>query len=219
MNRRPVRSFVRREGRISHAQTRSLTTLLPQYALSVPETGPITFGRTGVKKYLEIGFGSGENLLAEARLHKDIDYLGAEVHGPGVGKVLNAIHQAQYTHVTLAMADILPLLSRMPKGYLSYIWVLFPDPWPKKKHHKRRIIQANTVQEFARVLQPGGVLHIATDWHPYVNHIKEVMAASAAFRLRSPALECPRNHRPLTKFEWRGIKLGHAIQDLIYLAC
>jgi len=218
---RKVRSFVRRPGRATAAQRRALTELLPRVSAD-RATGPIDlkglFGRDG-RRVLDIGFGDGEALVTNALNNPGVDYLGVEVHEPGIGHLLLLLEQARATNVRVIArdaADVIPEL--LPDASFDAVDLFFPDPWPKKRHHKRRLVQPAFVKEIARVLKPGGLLHIATDWADYARHTREVMATDAELKavdhldLVDEALAS----RPPTKFERRGMRLGHEVADLFY---
>ena len=208
---RPIRSFVLRQGRITPAQKRALDALFPLYGLPVSDV-PIGSPRHA-PLVLEIGSGMGETTIAIAKAHPEIDFVAVEVHGPGVGSLLNAIERDQLKNLKVVRHDALDVLERMvADASLAGIHLFFPDPWPKKRHHKRRFIQKETAGLMARKLIPGGVLHTATDWPDYAEHMQAVLSAE-------PLLE-PANRglveRPPTKFESRGRKLGHPIRDLYF---
>jgi tRNA (guanine-N7-)-methyltransferase len=217
--KRLVRSFVLRQGRMTHGQVRALTELLPRFA--VPD-GPVDFkalfGRDA-KRSLEIGFGDGHNLIELARRHPEQDFLGCEVHRPGVGRLLLSIEELALSNLRVYPDDALPFLrERIADASLDTLLIYFPDPWPKKRHHKRRLIQADSAGLFAHKLKAGGTLQLATDWEDYARHALEVLNACPAFRNRAPDGGCvPRPaERPETKFERRGLKLGHAVFDLVF---
>lgn len=219
---RRIRSFVRRKSRTTPAQQRALQTLLPKYGLD-PEQGlfdfAAIFGREA-RRTLEIGFGNGETLLALARAHPDEDFLGVEVHRPGVGRLLLALEAEKLGNLRIVCADALEVLGRcVADASLDAVLIFFPDPWPKKRHHKRRLLQPEFAALLARKLKPGGRLHLATDWPDYAEHILAVLSASSDFtNLAGDGGYTPRpEERSLTKFESRGLKLGHAVHDLIFL--
>lgn len=219
---RHIRSYVLRQGRVSNAQQRALENLLPRYGVAfTPQLLDLNavFARTA-PKILEIGFGMGETTAAIAAAHPAIDYLGVEVHAPGVGSLLKQIDERALGNLRIVRHDAVEVLTHMiAPGSLSGIHVFFPDPWPKKRHHKRRLIQPALVALLVQKLQPGAYLHVATDWHEYAEHILAVLRATpgltntagadAGYALR-PA------YRPLTKFEQRGLKLGHGVWDVIF---
>ncbi len=218
---RRIRSFVRRPGRITTAQQRALTDLMPRWAVPAdPEVLdlPALFGRDA-PRVLEIGFGDGEALYTCAVNHPDIDYLGVEVHEPGIGHLLVLLGRADLTNVRIADRDAVDVIAnRITAASLDAVNLFFPDPWPKKRHHKRRIVQPEFVSSIARILKPGGLFHIATDWDDYTRQCHEVMAAAPQFsaadsaHLQHDALA----FRPPTRFERRGRRLGHEVTDLYY---
>ena len=218
---RPIRSFVAR-GRRTAAQQRALDDLAPRYeipATDAPLDLDALFGRHA-PRCVEIGFGNGDNLLALAAAHPERDFLGIEVHAPGVGRTLLEIHRLGLANVRVSRRDEVEVLSaQLPPQSVDELLILFPDPWHKKRHHKRRLIQPAFTDLVARVLKPGGRLHLATDWEPYAQHMLEVLAAHADFVSEAPAGASfvPRPaSRPLTRFERRGARLGHRVFDLAY---
>jgi tRNA (guanine-N7-)-methyltransferase len=216
-----VRSFVRREGRFTTAQRRAVDSLLPKYG--VPEGDePINFtalfGRAA-PVHLEIGFGNGEALAAMARLHPEINFLGIEVHRPGVGALLQRLKTEALTNVRVISADAVDVLSRrIPDQSLSAMYLFFPDPWPKLRHHKRRLVQPGLVSLVCQKLQIGGLWHLATDWEDYARHMLAVLTEAEGFENASgPGQFAARpESRPLTRFERRGQKLGHDVWDLVF---
>ena len=220
---RKVRSFVRRPGRATAAQRRALAELLPRYGLNA-QLGPLDlraiFGREA-PRVLDIGFGDGEALVTNALNNPGVDYVGVEVHEPGIGHLLLLLEHAGVGNVRVIARDAAEVVPQLV-GDASFdaVDLLFPDPWPKKRHHKRRLVQPPFVAEIARVLKPGGFLHVATDWADYARHTREVLAADARFTpvtaddLRNEPLAV----RPPTKFERRGVRLGHEVADLYYRA-
>jgi len=221
VRRRPIRSYVLRAGRMTEAQARALDKQWPHYGIetgSEPLDLPGMFGRDAPRT-LEIGFGNGENLVALAAAHPDQDFMGAEVHAPGVGHLLHKAAGAGLTNLRVSRQDAVDLLrERIAPESLATILVLFPDPWHKKRHHKRRLINAEFAVLAASRLKPGGTLQLATDWTPYAESMLEVLDAAADFRNRSPVGGyVPRNPGRLrTRFEARGERLGHAVHDLCY---
>jgi tRNA (guanine-N7-)-methyltransferase len=218
---RKVRSFVRRPGRITPAQKRALASLLPTFgagALGEPLDLVALFGRNA-PRVLDIGFGDGEALVTSAVNYPQLDYLGIEVHPPGVGHALLLLEKTGAGNVRIIdrdAADVVPEL--LPAASFDCVNLFFPDPWPKKRHHKRRLVQAPFVTEIARALRPAGLLHVATDWPDYARHTRETVEASGAFAVVEPAAFAadPLAFRPPTKFERRGRRLGHPIEDLYY---
>ena len=214
-----IRSFVLRQGRVSNAQRRACETLLPRYGIPFSENRldlDQVFGRPA-PKILEIGFGMGESTAIIARSHPENDYLGIEVHTPGVGSLLNQIEQHGLTNLRIVQHDAVAVLQHMlPAACLDGVHIFFPDPWPKARHHKRRLIQPELTARLCSHLKPGGYLHAATDWEDYAMQILQVFNQEP--QLKNTAADyAPRpDYRPLTKFEQRGIKLGHGVWDLIF---
>jgi tRNA (guanine-N7-)-methyltransferase len=215
---RPIRSFVRRAGRLTSSQQRALEELWPAYGLEF-EARPLdfndVFGRAA-PVVLEIGFGNGDTLVDLAAAAPDMNFLGIEVHEPGVGHCLIAAKAAGVSNLKLIIHDAIEVLGQqVPPASLARINLYFPDPWPKKRHHKRRIVQPEFLDLCADRLETGGAIHIATDWANYAGHIDEVFAGSPRFRCTER-----REHdgdrpfqRPGTKFERRGLRHGHRIFD------
>lgn len=220
-HRRTIRSYVIRRGRSTVAQERALTEIWPKYGLELtaePLDFETTFGRAA-PVMLEIGFGAGEALLSFAQTHPEWNCLGIEVHPPGVGHLLLGIENAQLSNVRVIMHDAVEVLERhLAPGSISLVHIFFPDPWPKKRHHKRRLIQPDFVRLLARVLAPGGVLRLATDWEHYAQHMRETLDASPHLQNRAGASGFVARpiDRPLTRFEKRGQRLGHGVWDLEY---
>jgi tRNA (guanine-N7-)-methyltransferase len=218
---RRVRSFVRRPGRVTPAQRRAFAELLPRFGIDAPQ-GPLDlaalFGRDA-RRVLDIGFGDGEALVTNALNNPDVDYVGVEVHEPGIGHLLLLLEQAAARNVRVIprdAADVVPQL--FAAASFDAVDLLFPDPWPKKRHHKRRLVQPAFVTELARVLKPGGLLHVATDWADYARHTREVLAGAEEFEAveQTELADEPLARRPPTKFERRGRRLGHDVFDLFY---
>jgi len=218
---RKVRSFVRRPGRITAAQRRALDTLLPRFGLPFEERRldlDAVFGRAA-PRVLDIGFGDGEALVTTAARYPHIDYLGVEIHEPGVGHLLILLERARLENVRVIMRDAVEVIECMlPDSSFDAVNLFFPDPWPKKRHHKRRLVQPTFVAECARILRPGGLLHVATDWAPYAEHTRAVLAESGRFKPISAETlaDEPLAYRPPTKFERRGERLGHVTEDLYF---
>jgi tRNA (guanine-N7-)-methyltransferase len=218
-NHRPIRSFVLRQGRISSAQTRALETLLPRWGLPYREERidiDAVYGRTA-PKILEIGFGMGDSTAKIAAAHPENDYLGIEVHAPGVGSLLNQIEAQHLANLRVIQHDAVEVLKHMlaPES-LDGVHIFFPDPWHKKRHHKRRLIQPEFVGLLCERLKPGGYLHAATDWQEYAEHILALLSAEP--RLANTAVDyaAKPDYRPLTKFEQRGLNLGHGVWDIVF---
>ena len=217
-----IRSFVLRQGRMSDAQKRFLDEGLPRFGVAYSTT-PIDFttlyGRTA-SRILEIGCGMGETTVAIAAAHPENDYLGIEVHSPGVGSLLKQIIARELTNLRVVQHDAVEVLRDMiPHGSLTGIHVYFPDPWPKKRHHKRRLIQPAFVHQLALRLAPDGYLHCATDWQEYAEQMLEVLCAEPLLSNTAAAVPgfAPRPAwRPQTKFETRGLRLGHGVWDVVF---
>ena len=218
---RPIRSFVLRGGRLTHAQQNALTELWPHYGID-NGAGDVDFaqhfGNTS-DVIVEIGFGNGESTWRMAQAEPELNFLGIEVHEPGVGHLLMALDKYAIDNVRIVREDAVTFLGqRVADAALAGVRIYFPDPWPKKRHHKRRIIQPGFVSQLARCMVSGGLLHLATDWQAYAEHMLEVMAGNPDFvNLSDNAdyVERP-NWRPQTKYEQRGQRLGHAVRDLLY---
>lgn len=219
--RRPIRSFVRREGRLTAAQARALEQLWPRFGLE-PGDSEIDFARVfgrSAPVILEIGFGNGESLAAIAGSHPLNNYMGIEVHRPGVGSLLLRLEQRQIDNVRVVCHDAAEVVRKnIPDNSLDAIFIFFPDPWPKKKHHKRRLVQAGFVQQLRQKLKVGGRLHMATDWQDYAEHMLAVMSAADGFSNTATSGDfCSRpDYRPETRFERRGLRLGHGVWDLVF---
>ncbi len=212
---RPIRSYVLRQGRTTAAQQRALEELFPKYGLEFQNQSidpAALFGRVA-PLVLEIGSGMGETTAAIARAKPEADFIAVEVHGPGVGGLLRRIAADGLANVRVIRHDALEVLARMiADGALAAIHLFFPDPWPKKRHHKRRLVQPQFAALAARKLAPGGIVHAATDWPDYAQHMNSVF-------MHEPLLEpAPSGfvERSATKFETRGKRLGHPIRDLFF---
>tara|TARA_R110001583_G_scaffold132142_2_gene284060 strand:- start:16050 stop:16778 length:729 start_codon:yes stop_codon:yes gene_type:complete len=216
---RSIRSFVLRQGRMSGAQQRFMDDMLPR--IGVPyQTAPIdldvVFGRKS-PKILEIGFGMGETTAKIAAAAPGTDFLGIEVHTPGVGALCKLVSEQALGNVRIMQHDAVEVLRDMiPDGTLAGVHVFFPDPWRKARHHKRRIIQPDFVVLVASKLAPGGYLHCATDWENYAHWMLEVIAAEPALENTADGFAPRPDYRPLTKFENRGLRLGHGVWDLVF---
>jgi tRNA (guanine-N7-)-methyltransferase len=216
--RRSIRSFVLRTGRATAGQLRALEELWPKYG--VVDEGILDldkiFGRRA-PRMLEIGFGAGEALLYFAQAHPELDCLGIEVHRPGVGHLMLGAEELGLTNIRVMDRDAVEVLrNQLSAASLAALHIFFPDPWHKKRHHKRRLIQPPFVELLARVIEPQGVLRLATDWEHYALQMREVLDASSQFE-NAAGVEgfVPRNElRPLTRFERRGHRLGHGVWDL-----
>jgi tRNA (guanine-N7-)-methyltransferase len=215
--KREIRSYVLRQGRATPAQQRALDQLLPKF--SVPFSHELLnaekiYGRRA-PLVLEIGSGMGETTAAIAQAHPQNDYLAVEVHGPGVGSLLNRIDALGLANLRVIRHDAMEVLEKMiPDAALAGIHLFFPDPWPKKRHHKRRLVQPPFAALAARKLAPGGYLHAATDWPEYADQIDQVLSANASMQRQESGGQ---QARPVTKFERRGVGLGHPVRDLLFL--
>lgn len=219
---RRVRSFVRRAGRLTAPQARALASLWPVYGIDPPQ-GELdldaVFGRSAPRT-LEIGFGNGESLAALAVRHPERDYLGVEVHEPGLGHLLLAIERDGIGNLRLIRHDAVEVVQGwLPAASLDEVLIFFPDPWPKKRHHKRRIVQPAFLDRLARVMAASARLHLATDWENYAEAMLEACESSPWFdNAVAGGGYAPRpESRALTKFERRGIRLGHEVFDLDYV--
>jgi tRNA (guanine-N7-)-methyltransferase len=214
-----IRSFVLRQGRMSPAQTRAYETLYPRYGLSYAAgllDFPRTFGRAA-PVVLEIGFGMGETTARIAAALPQSDFLGLEVHAPGVGALLKLLDEGNLTNVRVIRHDAVEVVRDMiAPGSLAGIHIFFPDPWPKARHHKRRLVQAPFVTLLASRLAVGGYLHCATDWEEYGQQMLEVLSAEPLLENTAARFATRPDYRPLTKFENRGIRLGHQVCDVVF---
>jgi tRNA (guanine-N7-)-methyltransferase len=216
---RPIRSYVLRQGRMTPAQARALRELYPRYG--VPFAGKLldfaaVFGRRA-PVVLEIGSGMGETTAAIAAMRPDTDFIAVEVHAPGVGSLLNRIAAAGLANVRVIRHDAREVLERMiPDASLAGIHLFFPDPWPKKRHHKRRLVQPAFAALAARKLAPGGYLHAATDWADYAEWMLQVLSAEPLLENTVTGFAPRPAWRPPTKFEARGVRLGHEVRDLLF---
>ena len=219
--RRPVRSFVRRAGRLTDGQKRALRELWPRFGIDESQ-GPLDLRRLFGNRHpviLEIGFGDGSATWRMARAHPEQNFLAVEVHRPGVGRLLLALEREGLENVRVACADAVEWLqSEIPPDSLDGVRIYFPDPWPKKRHHKRRMVQSEFIRLLASRMKTGALLHMATDWLPYAEHMLDVMRPLEQFENLSPdGGYCPRPEwRPRTKYEQRGERLGHPVKDLIF---
>jgi tRNA (guanine-N7-)-methyltransferase len=219
--RRAIRSFVVRAGRMTAAQERAWTELWPRYGIETSDAPldlPAIFGRAAPVT-LEIGFGNGETLVSLAAAHPERDFLGLEVHRPGVGHLMLRAEELGLTNVRAVCRDAVEVLQQcIAPGSIDEVLLYFPDPWPKKRHHKRRIVQPEFLALVASRLREGGMFRMATDWQPYSEHMLEVASGCAQLRNVSPdGGFVPRpESRPVTRFERRGQRLGHGVWDLAF---
>lgn len=216
---RAIRSFVLRQGRLTHAQHRAIKSVMPEYGLSF-SAAPLDleglFGRTA-PKVLEIGFGMGSATAEIAQENPDRDYLGIEVHTPGVGNLCKLIAEKGLTNLRIIQHDAVEVLSSMiTDDVLDGVHIFFPDPWPKKRHHKRRLIQPEFVSLLVQKLKPGAYLHLATDWQEYAEWMLEVLRGEPLLVNSAQDYAPKPDYRPETKFERRGIDLGHGVWDLVF---
>jgi tRNA (guanine-N7-)-methyltransferase len=220
MHRR-IRSFVLRQGRVTKGQERALVTQWPVYGVEYGLHGidlNTLFGRKDSKKILEIGFGMGETTAKIAQTLPDCDFLAAEVHTPGVGALLKLIEELALTNIRIIQHDVVEVLQNMlADASLDGVHIFFPDPWHKKRHHKRRLIQAEFVKLLCTKLKTGAYIHVATDWQEYAEWVLEVLNAEPQLQNTATNYAEKPTYRPLTKFENRGIKLGHGVWDLVFL--
>ena len=218
--RRPVRSYVIRSGRLTGGQRRAIEQYSPRYVIEFepglldmrqlfPLPQPLT---------VEIGFGSGESLLAMAREQPQVNFLGIDVYQPGIGRLLQGIVEHDLENVRLICHDAVEVFAdNLAEESVVRVLMLFPDPWPRKRHHKRRLVQPDFMRLVQSRLRPGGEVHLATDWPPYLEHMMEVMERIPGFSNRCGENACWESpERPLTRFELRGRRLGHEVRDLLY---
>jgi len=217
--RRQIRSFVLRQGRVSKAQRRAHTELLPVYGVpfsTIPLDLERLFGRAA-PRILEIGFGMGETTAAIAQEHPENDYLGIEVHTPGVGSLLKRIAELHLENLRIIQHDAVEVVQHMiAPDALDGVHVFFPDPWPKKRHHKRRLVQPPFVALLASRMKPGATVHACTDWEEYAQQMLQVLSADRALENTAVDYAERPESRPETKFERRGLDLGHRVWDLIF---
>ena len=218
---RQIKSYVRREGRLTAGQQRALDILWPQYGIDYAEQVldlDQIFGRKA-ERVLEIGFGNGDSLWQMAQAHPEKDYLGIEVHRPGVGHLLQLVETSGISNLRVMCHDAVEILKHQIADHsFDRIQLFFPDPWHKKKHHKRRIVQPDFADLVAAKLKTAGIFHLATDWQDYAEHMLQVLNRHPRFKNLSVSndyVERP-PERPVTKFEKRGQRLGHGVWDLLY---
>ena len=225
LKNRRIRSFVLRQGRLTKGQERALQEVWPQFGIEFTENLldlNQVFGRANSLKILEIGFGMGESTAKIAQTLPDCDFLAAEVHTPGVGSLLKLIQEDNISNIRVIQHDVVEVLQHMiADASLDGVHIFFPDPWHKKRHHKRRLIQAEFVKLLCQKLKVGAYIHVATDWQEYAEWVLDVLKAEP--QLQNTATDSTQgyaekpSYRPLTKFENRGIKLGHGVWDLVFI--
>jgi tRNA (guanine-N7-)-methyltransferase len=221
LQHRRIRSFVLRQGRLTKGQERALESEWPQFGINYAENLldlNQVFGRGESKKVLEIGFGMGESTAKIAQALPDVDFLAVEVHTPGVGSLLKLIQELAITNIRIIQYDVVEVLLHMvPDASLDGVHIFFPDPWHKKRHHKRRLIQSEFVRLLCSKLKVGAYLHVATDWQEYAEWVLEVLKLEPLLKNTAQDYADKPSYRPQTKFENRGIKLGHGVWDLVFI--
>ena len=219
LSKRHIRSFVLRQGRVSTAQQRCLETLMPRYGIPYAAQAldlDAVFGRTA-PRILEIGFGMGEPTAFIAKNHPQNDYLALEVHTPGVGSLLKQIDEQGLTNLRIMQHDAVEVMRDMlADNSLDGVHIFFPDPWHKARHNKRRLFQPPFIAQLVKKIKPGGYLHVATDWQDYAQQVLAVLSAESLLKNTAPDYAEKPVYRPLTKFENRGLKLGHGVWDLVF---
>ena len=218
---RTIHSFVKREGRLTTGQQLALDTQWPEFGVdysAVPLNFSALFNRDA-EVILEIGFGNGDSLWQMAQAQPDKNYFGIEVHRPGVGHLLRLVEQSECKNIRVSNRDAIDVLEhQIADNSIDRLQLFFPDPWHKKKHNKRRIVQDKFIKQVARILKPGGVFHLATDWEHYAKHMLRTLNSSDLFNnLSNDDTFVPKpEERPTTKFEKRGHRLGHGVWDLLF---
>ena len=214
---RKIKSFVLRQGRLTPGQEKAFATVWPQFGISY-QAQPLDFSQVFANSnpvVLEIGFGNGDSLAQMAAMNPDNNYLGIEVHRPGVGHLLIEIARLKLTNLRIISHDAIEVIRDCIAAHsLHGVQLFFPDPWHKKRHHKRRIVNPDFLDSLQRILKPGGFFHAATDWANYAEHIDDALKMHPAFsRIDNAAFIAA---RPQTKFEQRGERLGHEVADIVY---
>lgn len=219
ISKRHIRSYVLRQGRVSPAQLRACETLLPRFGITY-STQPLDLASAFARnapRILEIGFGMGDSTAAIALAHPENDYLALEVHTPGVGNLLKLIDTQQIDNIRIIQHDAVEVLRDMlGDATLDGAHIFFPDPWHKARHNKRRLIQAPFIAQLARKIKPGGYIHVATDWQDYAEQVLVVLSEEPLLKNTAEDYAPRPEYRPLTKFEQRGIRLGHGVWDIIF---
>lgn len=216
---RPIRSFVKREGKLTKGQTNAIETLWESHGVELNNELldlDALFGRSA-PVVLEIGFGNGQSLADMAETHQDMNFFGVEVHRPGIGSLLVQVKRRSLDNVRVSQDDaVLVCDQQIPDGSLERVQIFFPDPWHKERHKKRRLIQPTFVETLIKKLKPGGQIHVATDWENYAEHILEVLSANTDLQNTADDYAPKPDYRPGTKYEARGIRLGHGVWDLVF---
>ncbi len=219
---RRIKSYVRREGRLTASQARAMDELYPKFGIEYQKKQldlAVEFGRTAAC-FIDIGFGTGTSMVHMAALNPENDYIGVEVHRPGVGSLLLQTEKNNYSNVRVICFDVMDVLHNMiPDESLAGAFLFFPDPWHKRKHHKRRLVQEKFILLLRKKLVPGGFFHMATDWKHYAAHMMKEMSLAKGFENKAGANEYSErpDYRAITKFEQRGTHLGHGVWDLIFI--
>jgi len=217
---RPIRSFVRREGRITPGQRRALNRQIPLFGVSL-EDKELDFTNVfenGNPVVCEIGFGNGQSLANMAEAAPETNFLGIEVYQPGVGSLLVQVQQRELTNVRVSLDDAVEVFEQqLTEASLSRVQIFFPDPWHKKRHNNRRLINSHFLDTLSRVLKSKGELHIATDWEPYADEVLELLSTNSNFTNTVQAFASRPEWRPLTKYEARGERLGHQVRDILFI--
>jgi len=215
---RTIRSFVKREGKITVGQQKAIDELWP--TVGVDASGALIdwqdlFGRKA-PIVMEIGFGNGLSLADMAQAAPEENYFGVEVHKPGLGSLLVQVKQRGLANVRVSGDDAVEVLRQIPDSSLDRMQIFFPDPWHKKRHHKRRLIQSKFVNQVMRCLKPNGILHVATDWQNYAEHVLELLSSTEGLQNLADTYSVKPSYRPETKYERRGLKLGHGVWDILF---
>lgn len=216
---RENRSFVIREGRFTEGQKKALEQLWPQLGIDVGQLSNFDLNNYFTNSQpliLDIGFGSGDSLISLAQQRSDLNFIGVEVYRPGIGAVLRRIKEHKLQNVRVMNVDAMQLIAKIAPSSLAGVMIWFPDPWPKKRHHKRRLVQESFLIELAKAMQTQAILHLASDWQPYVEFMQAHLAKVKAFRRLDTNQNPLKLKRPPTRFEQRGLRIGHKVCDLIY---